>query len=243
METVKKLAERQERLGGAAPVTIAFLGDSVTQGCFENYIIKENCVDTVFEPQSSYVTHVGKILNYLYPRAQVNIVNAGVSGNAAINGYARLERDVLRYNPDLTVVSFGLNDSCDTAHADALESYLKHLGLIFDKLKKNGSEVIFLTQNYMATGVSHLLTDKTLREWAANFAQIQQSGRLKNFFEQAKKLCQEKSVPVADMYEAWEYLEKAGTDVTGMLSNKLNHPSRELHKYTAIKVVETMLKS
>ena len=243
MKTVEKLAERQERLGGASPVTIAFLGDSVTQGCFENYIVRENCVDTVFKPQYSYVTQVEKILRFLYPRAQVSVINAGVSGNAAIDGYARLERDVLRFNPDLTVVSFGLNDACDTVHADALESYLKHLGLIFDKLQAAGSEVVFLTQNYMATGVSHRLTNETLREWAKNFAEIQTSGRLKHFFECAKTLCAERGIPVADIYESWEYLEKAGTDVTGMLSNYLNHPVRELHQYTAVKVIETILKA
>lgn len=243
MKTVEKLAERQERLGSAAPVTIAFLGDSVTQGCFENFVIRENCVDTVFNPQSSYVTHVEQMLRFLYPRAQVSVINAGVSGNGAIDGYARVERDVLYYKPDLTVVSFGLNDACDTAHDDALESYLKHLGLIFDKLQVAGSEVIFLTQNYMATGVSHRLTNPTLREWAKNMAEIQQSGRLKRFFQSAKNLCAERGIPVADVYAAWEYLEKAGTDVTGLLANYLNHPVRELHKYTAVKVVEMILKS
>ena len=243
MKTVEKLFERNERLGGASPITIAFLGDSVTQGCFENLVYPNGAVDTVFEPQSSYVTCVQKLLNFLYPRAQVTIINAGVSGNAAIDGYARLDRDVLRYKPDLTIVSFGLNDACDTIHADAQESYLKHLGLIFDKLQQSGSEIIFLTQNYMATGVCHKLTNPTLREWAANFAQIQQSGRLKSFFESAKSLCKQREIPVTDMYAEWEYLEKAGTDVTGMLSNYLNHPVRELHKYTAIKVVETLIKS
>ena len=95
----------------------------------------------------------------------------------------------------------------------------------------------------MATGVSHRLTNPTLREWAKNMADIQQSGRLKHFFQSAKKLCKDRGIPVADVYEAWEYLEKAGTDVTGMLANYLNHPVRELHKYTAVKVVETILKS
>ena len=70
MKTVEKLAERQERLGGAAPVTIAFLGDSVTQGCFENFVIRENCVDTVFDPQSSYVTHVEQMLRFFQGKFQ-----------------------------------------------------------------------------------------------------------------------------------------------------------------------------
>lgn len=240
MKIVKKFIERQERVGGSEPITIAFLGDSVTQGCFENYVVNGG-VDTVFEPQSSYVTFVQKLLNDIYPRAQITVVNAGVSGNCAIDGYARLNRDVLRYKPDLTVVSFGLNDSCDTIHEDAMQSYIKHLGLIFDELKKAGSEVLFLTQNYMATGVSNQLTHPLLREWAENFAKIQNGGRLKAFFNEAKNLCLERQIPVVDIYHSWEVLEKAGADVTNMLSNKLNHPIREMHKFIAIKILEGIL--
>ena len=33
----------------------------------------------------------------------------------------------------------------------------------------------------------------------------------------------------------------AGVDVTELLSNKLNHPIREFHRYMAAKLVETML--
>ena len=37
MQIIEKLNKKQDIFGGK-PVTLAFLGDSVTQGCFENYI-------------------------------------------------------------------------------------------------------------------------------------------------------------------------------------------------------------
>ena len=37
MKFIEKLAKKQNNLYGAASATIAFLGDSVTQGCFEIY--------------------------------------------------------------------------------------------------------------------------------------------------------------------------------------------------------------
>ena len=37
MKIIEKLRARQEDIYAAKPITIAFLGDSVTQGCFEIY--------------------------------------------------------------------------------------------------------------------------------------------------------------------------------------------------------------
>ena len=53
-----------------------------------------------------------EILNFLYPSAQINIINSGISGDNAVNGNNRFERDITPFNPDLVVVAFGLNDSC-----------------------------------------------------------------------------------------------------------------------------------
>ena len=49
MNILKKIRAKQADLF-APPVAIAFLGDSVTQGCFEVYLTSEGAVQTVFEP-------------------------------------------------------------------------------------------------------------------------------------------------------------------------------------------------
>ena len=53
MEIIDKISEKRH-LGTTPPVTIAFLGDSVTQGCFELFSYRTGGVDTVFESGSSY---------------------------------------------------------------------------------------------------------------------------------------------------------------------------------------------
>jgi lysophospholipase L1-like esterase len=242
MKTVEKLAERQERLGGAAPVTIAFLGDSVTQGCFECYLTSPTSLQTVFDYKSAYSTRVREMLNLLYPSAQVNIINSGISGDSAPVGLQRLERDILAFNPDLVVVSYGLNDS--TLGKDGIEQYTQALDGIFTKLKERDIEVIFLTENYMNTKTSPHLKDELFLRLAKNFAEnVQNSGVLKTYFESAREVCAKHDVKVCDLYPVWEKLEEAGVDVTELLANKLNHPIRELHYYMAMKVVETMLLS
>lgn len=81
----------------------------------------ETTLETVFDYNSAYSTHVREILNILYPSVQINIINSGISGDNAINGLTRIDRDVLSYHPDLVVVGFALNDSC--VGESGLENY------------------------------------------------------------------------------------------------------------------------
>ena len=48
MKIIDKLNAKQD-IYGEKPVTIAFLGDSVTQGCFECYIKEDGKIETVFD--------------------------------------------------------------------------------------------------------------------------------------------------------------------------------------------------
>ena len=238
MKIIEAIKQRNEDLR-AKPVTIAFLGDSVTQGCFECYKTEQG-LDTIFDYKSAYSTRVKEMLNFLYPRAQINIINSGISGDGAYWGSVRVERDVLEYNPDLVVVSYGLNDS--THGRENLDNYRNLLEQIFEKISKRNIETIFLTQNYMNTKTSVHLQDDVSISLSKEFAEkIQNPGVLKNYFEVAKKACEKWNVTVCDLYSWWETLEGAGVDVTELLANKLNHPVREMHYYTAIKLIETML--
>ena len=240
MKIVELLKRKQEDLVGNKPVTIAFLGDSVTQGCFECYLTSPTTLQTVFDYPSAYSSRLREMLNLLYPSVQVNIVNSGISGDSAPVGLGRLERDVLKYDPDLVVVSYGLNDS--TGGMSKIENYTSALEGIFSKLKEKSIDVIFLTQNYMNTKTSPHLKDELFINLAKEFAEnIQNSGVLKAYFEAARKVCEKYDVKVCDLYPVWEKLEQSGVDVTELLANKLNHPIRELHYYMAMKLIETML--
>ena len=237
MKIIEKLNKKQDIFGGKS-VTIAFLGDSVTQGCFENYIMTDGGINTRFEYKNSYAARVGQILNILYPFVQVNIINSGISGDNALNGARRFDRDIAPYSPDLIVVSYGLNDC--TYGKDNVDKYVSALEEIFEKAKGTGAEIVFLTQNYMATRTSIKMREPALIKLSEEFAGLQNDGTLKFYFENAKELCKKSGVPVCDLYSLWERMALAGTDTTELLANKLNHPIKEMHYYTAIKLVETM---
>ena len=240
MKIIELLKQKQEGLIKNKPVTIAFLGDSVTQGCFECYLTGPDSLQTVFDYKSAYSTRVREILNLLYPSVQINIINSGVSGDSAPVGLQRLERDVLSYNPDLVLISYGLNDS--TGGKEGIGKYTSALEEIFSQLKKKNIETIFLTQNYMNTKTSPHLKDELFINLSKTFASdVQNSGVLKAYFAAAREVCEKYGVKICDLYPVWEKLEKAGVDVTELLANKLNHPIRELHYYMAMKIVETIL--
>ena len=52
MKIIDKIKKKTLDICGEKPVTIAFLGDSVTQGCFECYFDEEG-IQTVFDYQNA----------------------------------------------------------------------------------------------------------------------------------------------------------------------------------------------
>lgn len=240
MNIMKLLAAKARDNWNARPVTIAFLGDSVTQGCFEIYRKSETEVETVFDKNNAYHADVAKILAVLFPSVPVNIINAGISGDNAPHGLERMEQDVLRYHPDLTVVCFGLND-CGNG-VQKVGVYAQALGEIFEKLQQAGSEIIFMTPNMMNTTVSCHLTDPLMRDIAADTMRRQSDGVLDCYVEHAKGVCAAHNVTVCDCYETWKLLHRNGVDVTELLANKINHPTREMDWLFAVSLVDTMLR-
>ena len=237
MRIIQKLKAKAENMYGAPPVTIAFLGDSVTQGCFECYK-KGNTIDTVFDGASGYSARLREMLQLIYPNVQLNVINAGISGDTAEGGEKRFARDVAPYSPDLVVVGFALNDS--TRGEAGLPSYICALESIFAQCKKIGAEIICLTPNMMNTKVSCHLCDKDFIGLAESLSALQSGGVLDKYVQAAKETAQRAGAAVCDIYGQWKKLERGGADVTELLANKLNHPVRELHYYTAIKLIESM---
>ena len=240
MKIAELLKEKQANKRAAKPITVAFIGDSVTQGCFECYMTSETSLETVYDYKSAYSTRVGEILHLLYPSAQVNIVNSGISGDNAQGGAERFERDVLSYDPDLVVISFGLNDSVNGS--DGIPAYVGALEKMFSALRERGKEAIFLTENYMCTKTSpHIMREPKFVSLSNAFGKVQREGELAEYFAAAKDACEKYGVKVCDLYSVWEAMSAAGVDTTELLANKLNHPVREFHYYMAMKLVETML--
>ena len=238
MKIIEKMKAKAKDNFNREGVTIAFLGDSVTQGCFEIYKTEDDRIETVFDKKASYEMGVFDILCTLFPSVTVNIINAGISGDCAPRGLRRVEKDVLRHEPDLVLVCYGLND-CSLAE-NSIQKYTDSLRQIFEKIKESGSELIFMTPNMMNTYVSAALKDPDFVKVAEESATKQNSGRFDAHIDAARELCRQMEVPVCDCYAIWKKLAASGVDTTALLSNKINHPTREMNKMFAYEIVKTM---
>ncbi len=236
---MKRIQEKAADNWNNRGVTIAFLGDSVTQGCFEIYKDNNGEIVPIFDKESAYHNYLNQIMSLLYPSVPITIVNAGISGDRASHGYERLEKDILPFSPDLVVVCFGLNDS--TLGLENIHSYGESLRRIFRKLQKNSIEVIFMTPNMMNTYVSEFLTDQDMRSIAKAAMLCQNEGIMDKYMKEAALVCEECKVPMSDCYAKWKKLAANGVDITRLLSNKINHPSREMNWIFAVSLLETMM--
>ncbi|MBB6637817.1 SGNH/GDSL hydrolase family protein [Cohnella thailandensis] len=98
-----------------APVTIAYLGGSITEGHSAG-------------ANGNFATLSCDGFARIYGTgSNAACVNAGMSGTPSLIGLIRVERDVLRHRPDIVFVEFAVNDSRDSVSMTAFESLLIRL--------------------------------------------------------------------------------------------------------------------
>ena len=90
------------------PVTVGFLGGSITQGCLSS------------TPETCYAYLVYMWWCKKFPGSQITYINAGIGGTTSQFGAARADSDLLSKNIDFAVVEFSVNDD-DNEHF--LETY------------------------------------------------------------------------------------------------------------------------
>jgi lysophospholipase L1-like esterase len=97
------------------PVTVAVIGGSITAGA----------------RASSYENNYGGVLTkwwrQAFPKAKVELVNAGIGATGSNYGALRAQRDLLARRPDFVVVEYGVNDPNNQASAETLEGLLRQV--------------------------------------------------------------------------------------------------------------------
>jgi len=97
------------------PVTIAYLGGSITEGHSAG-------------ANGNFATLSCEGFSRTYGTgSNAACVNAGMSGTPSLIGLIRVERDILRHRPDIVFVEFAVNDSRDSVSMTAFESLLIRL--------------------------------------------------------------------------------------------------------------------
>lgn len=194
------------RLKREEPTRIVCLGDSVTGVYYHT------------GGHRAYTDMLGIALKRTFPKANLSMVNAGISGHTTINGLERLSRDVLQHQPTLVTVMFGLNDMVRVP----LDQYRANLVTIVRRCWETGAEVVLCTPNNV----------------------INDSGRptatLRKYCEAIHSVGREMNVPVADCFARMEALEQQDPASWRMLLSDAIHPNMDGHKRMAEFISETI---
>ena len=139
-----------------------------------------------------------------YQQTSVSTINAGIAGDTLIMMERRLTRDVIRYQPDLTLINGSLNWNDVLGTTDDYKHILRS---IVRRIKsETEADIVLMTPNGMV-GDSHACDTLTERVMAIRETAV------------AEQVC------LADAYAVWEMARDQGCPWREMLSNGINHPT------------------
>lgn len=96
-------------------ITVGFLGGSITQGCLSS------------TPETCYAYLVYRWWKENFPKSDITYVNAGIGGTPSDFGVARVDDDLLKYNPDFSIVEFSVNDVNNLYYFETYEGLVRHI--------------------------------------------------------------------------------------------------------------------
>lgn len=232
---LKRIAAKSADPKSNGSVVIVAFGDSITMGATTRGNI---------EPEAVYHARLKKMLEEKYPKAVFSVINSGIGGDNAEAGLARIDRDVIRYQPDLVLVAFGANGLGDSP--SRLSAYESSLHKIVAKIRSGTqADVMLLTTPFMATR-DNGIPSASQKEQLAELMKLQNTGVVKRFAETAKQVASAEGVACADVYGAWETKAAEGVDTTALLANGLNHPTgaaQEIGAREVFAVIEAAAKA
>ena len=131
-----KLTKTMEKLENGEPLSIVFTGDSNAVGFNSSRIMAT-------KPYADgYTIMAVKALREKYS-GNIKFANTAVGGSNASFTEEQLEADILRYNPDLVVIAFGMND----AQMHTVQQYKDNINGRIEYIKRNlpDCEILLVT--------------------------------------------------------------------------------------------------
>ena len=191
---------------GERPVKIVCLGDSITGAYYHSGGLR------------AYPELLELILRRTFPKAQLTVFNAGMSGETTVNGLARLERDVIGRQPDLVTVMFGMNDVVKVP----IDEFHRNLVEICTRIRQAGAEVLLCTQNSV--------TDTEPRPGT----------KLAVYTEVSRELGRTEGIPVVDIHARFEAIRAQNPLAWTQLASDEIHPNFDGHRLIATLIAQSI---
>ncbi len=185
---------------GTGPCRIVCFGDSITGIYYHT------------GGRRAWCDMLGIALQRVYPKAKLEMVNAGISGHTTVNALKRIRGDVLAKKPHLVVVMFGMNDVTRVPQA----VYERNLRTIVAQCRGVGAEVILCTPN-------SIYPEDRGRPVA----------KLAAYAETVRRVAKDMAVPLADCWKAYEDVRAKDPLAWKLLMSETIHPNMHGHKLFA----------
>lgn len=226
MKITEKINFDAAQLHEHGPINIVVLGDSVSHG-----MVAAGEIDY----ETVYWERLRKKILAVRNYTPVNVINAAIGGSSAVRAIPRLDSQVLCHKPDLIIVCFGLNDV-----NGELDEYIGSLKVIFSRCLESGFDTIFMTPNMLNTHFAEGTPEQYI-EYAHKTAEMQCGGKMDLYIGSAVKLAEEMGITVCDCYAEWKKLSET-EDITMLLANRINHPTKEMHELFAQMLFDIIFK-
>jgi lysophospholipase L1-like esterase len=175
------------KLRSGTKTTVVALGDSITELTWHT------------QGRLCWVGYLQEALFETYGRNLCWVINSGRCGDTAEGGHRRLEEDVFRFDPDLVIISYGMNDSVGVE----LPRFRETLGALVDRVRDfNDAEILLRTPNPIVNP-----------PWATNLADGQspavetEGTRVALFAQAIVEVAAARDCPVVDHYAIWKKRE------------------------------------
>ncbi len=153
------------------------------------------------------------------PSPTIEVINKGIGGQTAANGWRRLERDVISLHPDHLVLFFGINDACN--RNVPLADYEKNLSEMIGRAKAAGIASIVLVTPHP------VIAEFVAERHPDHPALADLNGHLATYAEAVRKVADANQVAVADFEAAVIARGGATKEASSLIRNEANTRSRD----------------
>lgn len=158
--------------------------------------------------QRAWADLVGLALRKQWPKARVEMINAGVSGHTTTQGLARMERDVLAKKPHLVMVMFGMNDVVRVP----LREFERNLAEIAARCERAGAAVVLGTPNSVTESPDR------------------RNAKLEEYSGAVRRLAAARGWPLADHFADWAGLQQSDPWAWSLIMSEAIHPNLNGHR-------------
>jgi acyl-CoA thioesterase-1 len=190
-----RLPKTRQKLRAGEKVRIVAFGDSITAG------------GDASEPGLIFWQRWADALRRKYPRATIEATNSATGGDTTVQGLQRLQEKVLRQNPDLVLIGFGMNDHNREGYGVPLDGFSENLRIMIDRIRAaTGAEVVLFS------------TFPPNPNWHYG------SQNMAAYADATERVAAEKHCAFADVYRLWMTVA-ARKKPEDLLANNINHPN------------------